>query len=150
MPATPASPETKKLIETLYQISINDIAQLKNRQWDVTKWVLAANVGLLIPIVIGTTPPEPGILRAIAALSAGLAFLAIATILKTQCSLAATRGRQRKWRCRHRELGKANMIAGKKKGHESFCYDWQVWLPMLLIALGSSCATVSAAGAALP
>ena len=115
----------------------------------MTKWVLAANVGLLVPIVIAETPPATFVRCAITTLSLALGILAGATILKTQCSLRGRRLDQRKWRTKHPALAAADKIVRPKDGeksdsHYSFCNDWEIWLPMLAISLFSSAATIVA------
>jgi hypothetical protein len=143
----PPTEEEKRLIETLYTISIDDIRQLKNRQWDVTKWVLAANVALLIPIAI---KPVEGVLpslivAAIVLVGGALWILAWATVLKTQASLAGTRTRQKKWRDEHSELAAAYGKGGEKQNHTSFFYDFWVWFPMLAISATASLSTIMGA-----
>lgn len=139
-----ADQEEKSLIEKLYGIAINDIAQLKNRQWDVTKWVLAANVALFIPIAIKEEELPTGMLCAIATLSFFLGMLAAATILKTQWSLKSTRECLEGYRTRHGGAFNA-AYGGREKRHTSFWYDGLVWVPMLGIALISSVVTIYAA-----
>lgn len=154
-------PETKSLIEKLYGISIDDIRQLKNRQWDVTKWVLAANVALFIPIAIGEWQLPTCMLYAIAALSLLLGFLAGFSILKTQRSLQLTRQILERYRDRHAALKDAHACGEDpepkkpkpwfdRPDQDSFCYDWQIWLPMLIIVLMSAVATMLAAITAQP
>lgn len=150
-----ASPEVKEQIETLYNSSIEHIRDLKARQWEVTKWVLAANVVLLFPIVTGETADAAAgnsVLLAIAALSLLLGALGGWTIYRTQCSLRDTRQQQRNWRRAHPELAKADRI-GKvdpepETGRSSLGYDYPIWLLMLGIVAASAVATIWAAIAA--
>jgi hypothetical protein len=142
----------KELVKFLYPISVDNIAQLKNRQWEVTKWVLAANVALFIPIAIRENELPDTLLKLIAAVSFVLAALAFSLIVSAQYSLCRERGALDRYKADYGPPFRDIDPPPERfscKWFERHLIDFFIWAPMLAVATLSSVATIAAALAVL-
>lgn len=141
--------QKKALIEMLYKVSVDNIAQIKNRQWEVTKWVLAANVVLFIPIAIKGNELPDILLILIFLVSLALLALVLSLFPRTQSSLKYERKELRcykeRYGCPFKQAAGFINREDEEIARERFWFDWLIWAPMLAVASLSSVATIAAA-----
>jgi len=132
--------------ESLRTLSIADvrhIAQMKERQWSMLKWVVAIFVSYMGLIVSELEPPER--ILALASISLiVISLLAALIIISTQLSMREKRSRL--WRVYDAlhlsEIVEGKIVGGgkmiKRERHLRLFYNWHVWIPFVLVCLFSA------------